>query len=120
MQRLPHAKIVEREPKPGDIPVEQFPNVVGQAKNLVIPAQTLMNGSLECILRLSQTVPSKILLGPSAPLAPVWLDHGFTQICTSVVVDADAVERFISETDTMIMMDHLVKQVCIGKKQVED
>ncbi len=32
-------------------------------------------------------VPNKVLVGPSAPLCPALLEHGFTQVCASVVID---------------------------------
>ncbi len=115
LNRLPNAKIVEREPKVGDIPAEDFPKVVKNAKNLVITAQTLMNGSLELINRVSKDVPNKILLGPSAPLCPLLLDYGFSQISASVIHDANEAERFISESGSMIMIDSIVKPVSIGR-----
>ncbi|MBS9782499.1 MAG: hypothetical protein KGV43_01695 [Arcobacter sp.] len=116
LNRLPNAKIVEREPKAGDIPVQDFPKVVKSAKNLLITAQTLMNGSLELINRVSKEVPNKILLGPSAPLCPLLLDCGFSQISGCVIHDPNEAERFISESGTMIMLDTIVKPLHIARK----
>ncbi len=114
LNRLPHAKIVEREPKKGDIPAQDFPKVVKSAKNLIITAQTLMNGSLELINRVSKDVPNKILLGPSAPLCPLLLDYGFSQISGCVVHDPEEAQRFISESGTMIMLDNITKSMSIS------
>ncbi|PIE28294.1 hypothetical protein CSA57_14605 [candidate division KSB3 bacterium] len=108
-RRLPHARIVEREPKPGDIPVEEATPVIAGAKALVITGQTLMNGSLESLLRLSQPVKRRMLFGPSVTLSPVLLDHGLDELCGFAVWDHDAIERFICESGAMIMRDDLTQ-----------
>ncbi|PMJ99193.1 DUF4213 domain-containing proteins [Vibrio sp. 10N.261.55.A7] len=77
-KRLPLSRIVEREPKPGDISVEEAPKAYAEAKQLAITAQTLMNGSLSTILDQSAMVPSRLLVGPSTPLCPLLFDFGLT------------------------------------------
>lgn len=106
-KRLPAAKIVEREPKPGDISVEEAPQAYKTAQKLAITAQTLMNGSLETILQSSHMVPHRMLVGPSAPLCPFLLGDDINEISGAVIVNADAAEQFIVETGTMIMLDHI-------------
>ncbi|MDC5818785.1 DUF364 domain-containing protein [Vibrio europaeus] len=108
-KRLPLARIVEREPKPGDISVEEAPEAYKQAKQLAITAQTLMNGSLSSILELSNTVPHRSLVGPSAPLCPLLFQFGLDEISGAVVVNADAAESFILESGTMIMLEHIAQ-----------
>ena len=110
-RRLPAARIIEREPKPGDIPVAESGMAFAQAKRLAITAQTLMNGSLEPILKSSQMVSHRMLIGPSAPLCPRLFDYGLDEISGAVVIDPEATERFILETGTMIMLDHLMKTI---------
>ncbi|WED23915.1 DUF364 domain-containing protein [Vibrio sp. JC009] len=110
-RRLPNSRIIEREPKPGDIAVEDAPKAYREASTLAITAQTLMNGSLESILEASSCVPERMLLGPSAPLCPQLLKYGLTEISGSVVVDPDATEQFICESGTMIMIPGLTKSV---------
>ncbi len=108
-KRLSSSKVIEREPKPGDIAVEEAPQAYQSARQLAITAQTLMNGSLEPILRASHCVPERLLVGPSAPLCPVLFDFGITEISGAVVIDAEAAEQFICESGTMIMLETLAK-----------
>lgn len=107
LKRLPQARIVEREPKPGDIPVGDAPAAYKNANTLAITAQTLMNGSLAPVLRASDMVPHRILVGPSCPACPILFDHGIDELFGAVIKDPDAAERFILETGTMIMLDHI-------------
>jgi len=114
-KRLPNAQIVEREPKPGDVPVEKSAETIANAANLAITAQTLMNGSFEPLLRASVGVPFRMLIGPSAPVCPVLLDYGLNEICGNAVWDRDATEQFILETGTMIMRDDLMRNVSLQR-----
>lgn len=116
LQRLPEARIVEREPKfEGDIPEGEAAPYIAKAKVLAITAQTLMNNSLQGILENAQNVPRRILIGPTAPLCPLLLDNGLTEISAAVIQDADAAEEFIRETGTMIMHDHIAQSVYLRK-----
>lgn len=108
-KRLPSARIVEREPKSGDLSVEEAPKAFLDTKHLAITAQTLMNGSLMPILASSSMVPHRLLVGPSAPLSPTLFDFGINEISGAVVTDPDMAETFILETGTMIMLDHMAE-----------
>ena len=107
LNRLPNARIVEREPKPGDIPAHEAPKAYKSAKTLAITAQTLMNGSLTPILLASQMVPYRILVGPTCPASPILFGHGIDEVFGAVILDPDEAERFIIEGGTMIMLDHI-------------
>ncbi|MEM7320698.1 MAG: DUF364 domain-containing protein [Pseudomonadota bacterium] len=107
LRRLPKARIVERDPKPGDIPASEAPKAYRSAKTLAITAQTLMNGSLTPILLASHMVRYRILVGPSCPASPIFFDHGIDEVFGAIVLDPDAAERFILESGTMIMLDHI-------------
>lgn len=115
-KRLPLARIVEREPKPGDLSVEEAPEAYKQAKILAITAQTLMNGSLSTILEQSEMVPHRSLVGPSAPLCPLLFEFGLNEVSGAVVLDADATEEFILESGTMIMLDHIAESRYISDR----
>lgn len=104
-RRLPKARIVERDPKPGDVPVGEAHSAFAKAKTLAITAQTLMNGSLAPILTASDMVPRRMLLGPSCPACPYLFDYGIDEVFGAVVLDAEAAEHFVVESGTMIMLD---------------
>lgn len=109
-RRMPKARIVEREPKDiNDIPETEAAPYIAKAKVLAITAQTLMNNSLNSILENAQNVPRRILIGPSAPLCPLILGHGITEVSAAVIQDAHAAEEFITESGTMIMLEHIAK-----------
>ena len=114
-KRLPKAKIVEREPVSDDVDISDAGRTIANAKYLAITAQTLMNGSLEPLLRASKMVPFRMLIGPSAPLCPVLLDYGLDDVSGNVVVHRDATEQFILETGTMIMRDDLTQSDSIRR-----
>ena len=107
LKRLPKARIVEREPKPGDIPADQAAEHFKTARSLSITAQTLMNGSLAPLLSTSQMVPFRNLVGPSCPACPLLFDHGLDEVFGAVILDPEAAEKFILESGTMIMLDHI-------------
>ena len=120
LKRLPKARIVEREPKPGDLTVEEAPHAYKQARILAITAQTLMNGSLEPILLASRSVPHRLLTGPSSPASPIVFDHGIDETSGAVIIDPEAAEKFIIETGTMIMLDHIAQSRCLRRTKNEE
>ncbi|MEM7721100.1 MAG: DUF364 domain-containing protein [Pseudomonadota bacterium] len=115
MDRLPMAKIIEREPMGRDVPVDQAGRVLAEANAIAITAQTLMNGSLEPLLARAAHIPVRLLVGPSAPVAPVVLDHGLTAVSGLCITDPDTARSFIAETGTMIAMDHMTKPLEVAR-----
>lgn len=114
-RRLPQARVVEREPKPGDIPAHEATPALQAAKTLAITGQTLMNGSLAPLLQNVGPGPHKLLVGPSTPLCPLLLDHGLDELSAAVILDPDAAERFICESGTMIMRDEIARSAYLRK-----
>lgn len=114
-KRLTAAKIVEREPRAEDVPIEQAADTIASAKTLAITAQTLMNGSLEPLLLASQKVKRRMLIGPSTPLSSTLFNHGLTDLSGMAVYDREAIERFICETGTMIMLDGIMQNKGLRK-----
>lgn len=114
-KRLPNAKIVEREPMCDDVPVADCNAAITGAKYLAITAQTLMNGSLEPLLRATPNVAFRMLIGPSAPLCPVLLDYGLNDVSGTAVWDSAATEQFILETGTNLMRDEYTRNACIRR-----
>lgn len=111
LKRLPQARIVEREPKGNDIPADEVGAALVKADAVAITAQTLMNGSLEPLLAKATHLRERLLVGPSAPVAPQVLDAGLTRVAGLAITDADAAANYIKETGTMIALDHMTKQL---------
>lgn len=110
-ERLPSARIVEREPRGNDIPASAAPQALATAQAVAITAQTLMNGSLEPLLRHADLCPQVMLVGPSAPVTPVLGGHGITESCGLAITDTQATANFIKETGTMIALDSQTRQL---------
>jgi uncharacterized protein (DUF4213/DUF364 family) len=89
--------IIERDPRDGDYPEEAAPDILPRADVVAITAMTLINHSLENLLRLCSQDATVILLGPSTPLSPVLFDYGVNLLSGSVVEDIDPVLRTISQ-----------------------
>ncbi len=112
-QRLPHARIVEREPGPHDIPASDADGALATAQQVAMTAQTLMNASLERLLALSAGATTRMLIGPSAPLCPLLLQCGLTDISGFVIVDPVKAEEFVCETGTRILVGGMTRPIAL-------
>ena len=98
--------VLELAPRPGDLPASEAPRVIPQSEIVVITGTALINGTLDGLLRLARGRYT-ILLGASAPLSPVLLDHGIDAVCGSVITDPDAALRSVSEGVSFRYMEGL-------------
>ncbi|MCY4005394.1 MAG: DUF364 domain-containing protein [Rhodobacteraceae bacterium] len=114
-KRLFAARIVEREPKDNDIPEDESSVALQSARAVAITAQTLMNGSLEPLLNRVGQQAERLLVGPSAPVAPVVLESGIDRVSGLAITDGDAAASFIKETGTMIALDHMTAQLELAR-----
>ena len=88
--------ILERTPCPGDLPDPACEYVLASQDTIFITATTLINKTLPRLLQLSRHA-CVILTGPSAPLAPLFFNHGVSYLAGQVVRNPDAVSRQIRE-----------------------
>ena len=84
--RLPNAKVIERNPGPGDYPESAAPDLLAAAKTVLITASSLGNGSFGNLLDLARHA-YVILLGPSTPLCPGLFDQGVDALSGLVLTD---------------------------------
>lgn len=87
--------VLEKSPRPGDVPADQAPSVLPDADVVAISATTLANGTLAEILNLCATAELKIMLGPSTPLAPSLFRSGIHILAGSVVEFPDMAKKGI-------------------------
>ncbi len=82
--------VLEKRPRGSDIPAEAAPDVVPLADILAITGMTLVNQTLEDLLRLRNPHAVVMLLGPSTPLTPLLFDYGIHLISGTQIVDERA------------------------------
>ncbi|RME06155.1 MAG: hypothetical protein D6803_07255 [Anaerolineae bacterium] len=95
--RISHLDVLEKRPRPGDLPAEAADRVLPRADLVVITAMTLMNHTFEGLLRLCNPEAQVMLLGPSTPLSPLLFDLGVTMLAGAQVRDIPAALRVIAE-----------------------
>jgi hypothetical protein len=95
-RRLPGARIVERDPRPGEVPFEDAPAVVAAAEAVVLTAQSLVNGTFAHVMAMAAG-RRVALVGPGTPLDPLLHAAGVEVVAGIVVTDPDEAARRIGE-----------------------
>jgi len=83
--------VLEINPQPGDLPVSMAVDVLPTVQVVAITGMTLLNYTLDGLLRLCSPDALVILLGPSVPLDPLLFDKGVDVLCGSIVTSIDGV-----------------------------
>jgi len=95
-RRLPGARVVERDPRPGEFGLADAPALVARAQAVVLTAQTLVNGTFVEVMAMA--AGRRIaLVGPGTPLDPRMHDLGIEVLAGLVVTDAADAARRIGE-----------------------
>jgi uncharacterized protein (DUF4213/DUF364 family) len=89
--------VLEREPRKGDYPEKDAPQIIPQADVVAITSLTIINGSYSGILELCSPSAHVMLLGPSTPLSPALFDHGITTLSGAKVFDIESVIKGIKQ-----------------------
>ena len=96
-RRLPGARVIEREPGPGDYPESAAAALIPAASQIAITSTTIANGSLGGILALARADAFCALLCPSTPLCPALFAYGIDALSELVIVDREQARRVIAE-----------------------
>jgi uncharacterized protein (DUF4213/DUF364 family) len=89
--------VLEKRPRPGDIPACAASEVIPQADVVAITGTALINGTMGELLRLCRRDSLVMVLGPTTPLTPLWFAYGVDVVSGSQVTDVPKVLRFVSE-----------------------
>ncbi|MBC8496180.1 MAG: DUF364 domain-containing protein [Anaerolineales bacterium] len=95
--RVGKLHVLELDPQPGDLPVSAASEILPKADVVAITSMTLMNRTLDGLLKLCDPQSLIILLGPTTPLSPVLFDYGIDLLCGSVVTDIQPVLRTVRQ-----------------------
>lgn len=94
---IPDARVIELEPREGEYPADAAVTLVPAARQLVITASTLVNGTAAGLLALVPPGCRVALVGPSTPLAPALHEAGIAILAGLVVEDAERAARIVME-----------------------
>ncbi len=87
--------VLELHPQQGDLPAGAAEEIIPQADLLAITSTTIVNRTLETLLRLRRPEATVLLLGPSTPLSARLFDLGIDVLSGSVVEDVATVTRLV-------------------------
>lgn len=113
-ERLPGAKIIERNPTAGQYPDESAQWLLPRAEGIIITASALANRSLPNLLRLSAGIPTA-LIGPSAPLTARLLSYGLTACCGLIATDVDGMARAVADGATGKELKRFGRQASVAR-----
>jgi uncharacterized protein (DUF4213/DUF364 family) len=83
--------------RPDDLGQEHMQELVPHAEVVAITGTTLLNGTLDGIVRLVKPGAFLMMLGPSTPLIGCLFEIGFDALCGTLVQDEEAVVRAVSQ-----------------------
>jgi hypothetical protein len=95
--RVGELRVLDQQPQAGDLPAEAANDVLPEAQVVVITGMTIVNHTLEGLLKLCSPEAFVIVMGPSTPLSPLLFDFGVSIISGSVVTEIEPVLRTISQ-----------------------
>jgi uncharacterized protein (DUF4213/DUF364 family) len=103
-ERVGELAVLEREPRPGDLPASAAPAVLAEAEVVALTSMTIHNHTLPALLQMCMPEALVILLGPSTPLSPVLFDYGVDILCGSIVTDIAAVMQVVAHSGNFRQM----------------
>lgn len=89
--------VLERRPRMYDLPAEQAEQVLPQADIVAITGTALLNGTMGELLALCKKDALIMVLGPTAPISPVWFEYGVSIVSGTRVTDAAMVLNMVSQ-----------------------
>jgi len=112
-KKFPKAKVIENNPSAGEYPAAAMNDLLPSAKNLIVTASTLSNGTLPAILQHTQPSTYKILVGPSTPMSSDIFKLGFNALSGFIPYPKTNITRYISEGATVSTLKTLGRYLTI-------
>ena len=92
--------VLELRPGPSDLPASQAPDLLPRADVVALTGTSLINHSFDQLIGLCRPDAFVLLLGPSAPLAPVLFELGVDAVSGTRVHDPALVLRSVAQGAT--------------------
>ena len=108
--------ILERNPRQGDYPDPACEYILHDQKYLFMTGVTLTNKTLPRLLELG-SASRMVLVGPSAPLAPLWFEKGLFMLAGTIVTDAGELWKHVALGGDRSIFRHGARTI---KLKVED
>ena len=90
-------RVIEKNPKEGDFDEDAAEDLIPKADVVAITGTALTNHTLDHLLEICNPGAYVIILGDTAPLAPLLFDYGVDAISGTMVVDPELVLRCVSQ-----------------------
>ncbi len=89
--------VIEKNPEQGDHAETAAPDLIPKADVVGITGTAFTNHTIESLLQLCSPDAFVVILGDSAPLSPILLDHGIDAVSGTKVADPDLALRCVSQ-----------------------
>lgn len=99
-QAVAECWVVELHPRPGDTPAEQAGEVLPQADVVALTGTSLINHTFDDLMSLCRPDAFVLLLGPSAPLSPIFFEARVDAVSGTQVIDPERVLRSVGQGAT--------------------
>ena len=110
--RLPQAKVIEREPGPLDFPITSAPALLAKAETLLITASAVTDGSFLNYLALAPDALT-VLIGPGTPLSPALFEIGIDILAGFVIDDKKRVITTVAQGGAVKALKSCGRNVCL-------
>lgn len=88
--------ILEREPKPGDLPDSACEYILPLCDLIIITGSASVNKTMPRLLELGKNADT-IIIGPTTPMCPELIGHGVSRLSGMVVSDRAGLVRWMTE-----------------------
>jgi len=92
--------VFEKNPKQGDLAESQLPEVLPNCQVIGMTATSIINHSIESILKWCDPNAYKIMIGPSTPMTDILFDFGFDLLAGTRILDPKTLICFVSQGAT--------------------
>ncbi len=107
--------ILEKRPHAGDLPAEEYVNVLPESDVVVATGVTFLNDTLEGLLKFKKPGSVFIVVGPSVPLSSVLFDYGVDIIGGAFVEDEPQVYKKIMQGASPRLIKDCLRTVLLPK-----
>ncbi|ABC78640.1 DUF364 domain-containing protein [Syntrophus aciditrophicus] len=86
--------IVELFPRPGDIHWNEADEVLEKAELVLMTGLTVVNETLEAVIRRTPSARMRIIMGPTVPASPVLFDYGIDMLGITQIDDVELMSNY--------------------------